>query len=334
MSKILETSDKMSQHEYGKLVQPMEGEEYNRLKAGIEADGQFDAGTVCYADDGSLEVLDGWHRYKACQSLGIPFKCEVFKGDDTAKLRLVMSRYNRRHSDKNTVGKTIAQMLKAHAALVEAGKMSEAEATEEIAKATGASKRTVDRNKRVLSEADPELSKAVEEGEIPVGTAESLLKEDKETQREIARNVMKEKGKGKATSARKKAKKVKKAVKAAKGSKDDARQPIPACLKAEFAEGETYQQLHQLLGKAWKTLRNITKTSGGWVTKGVHDAIGELISTVKANRPAYVCQVCQGTGEPQVKVGGSKKCPRCTGTGYIRFNTGQKPVWGGHGAAK
>lgn len=317
MSKIIETTDKLKQHDYGKMAPAYSDEEYSRLLADMGDNGQVDPGT-CVEQGGEVKVLDGWNRYRAALKLGMPFRYELFRGDEVEQIKLVTSRYNRRHNDKKTVTQTIGNMLKAYTALTEADKMTEAEATKAVASATGASERTVGRHKRVQGKAAPELAKAVDAGEIPVRTAEKLLKEDKVIQREVAAKVMKDKSK---KSNKAKASKVAKEV---KGSKDDARKPIPAELKKEFAEGETYQLIHQHLGKAWKGIRQITLTSKTWVTRAVHAAIEDLIATVKANRPAYVCQQCGGMGKPIVAIT-KHPCERCKGKGYIVYGNGQKP---------
>jgi hypothetical protein len=55
----------------------MPEKEIEALTLDIEAHGQRELGVLL---DGM--VLDGWHRYLACDKLGVQFKAKDFDGDD------------------------------------------------------------------------------------------------------------------------------------------------------------------------------------------------------------------------------------------------------------
>jgi hypothetical protein len=55
----------------------MPEKEIEALTLDIEAHGQRESGVLF---DGM--VLDGWHRYLACDKLGVQFKAKDFDGDD------------------------------------------------------------------------------------------------------------------------------------------------------------------------------------------------------------------------------------------------------------
>jgi hypothetical protein len=38
------------------------------------------------AEDGQTQILDGWHRYQACETEGVEPEYEIYDGDDPAGL--------------------------------------------------------------------------------------------------------------------------------------------------------------------------------------------------------------------------------------------------------
>jgi hypothetical protein len=71
----------------------MTSTELDALTADVEARGQRHA-IIVYEG----QVLDGWHRYQACQRLGLEPLTQPFTGDDTAARALVLStNLHRRH---------------------------------------------------------------------------------------------------------------------------------------------------------------------------------------------------------------------------------------------
>lgn len=55
----------------------MGGEEFASLVADIDANGLREQG---YTYEGM--ILDGWHRYRACEQAGVPFRYQDYKGSD------------------------------------------------------------------------------------------------------------------------------------------------------------------------------------------------------------------------------------------------------------
>lgn len=64
--------------EYEKLLPKMSGEEFAELKASIQAEGKH----YPIVANEDLEILDGYHRFKACVELGIEPDFEVRKFED------------------------------------------------------------------------------------------------------------------------------------------------------------------------------------------------------------------------------------------------------------
>ena len=81
--------------EYEGLVPPLPDKDYHELKESIKNDGQFFAITV----NEKGEILDGYHRFRACQELSIEPKIEVKKFDNPLdeKRFVIESNLKRRH---------------------------------------------------------------------------------------------------------------------------------------------------------------------------------------------------------------------------------------------
>lgn len=58
-----------TQHPYSALFPPLSEEDLAKLAEDIKLNGQQEPGT----NDGD-QILDGWHRYLACQRAGVPFQ--------------------------------------------------------------------------------------------------------------------------------------------------------------------------------------------------------------------------------------------------------------------
>lgn len=82
---------KLEQHELSAAFPAMSDTELIALTDDVAAHGQRDAGTLFEG-----KVLDGWHRYQACELAGVEFKADQYIGDDP--VGFVMSRNaHRRH---------------------------------------------------------------------------------------------------------------------------------------------------------------------------------------------------------------------------------------------
>lgn len=82
------------QHPLSAAFPSMSPDEYAGLVADIRQHGQRDVATLY---DGM--VIDGWHRYRACEEIGIPCRFEDFAGSDPAAFVISRNRH-RRHLSK------------------------------------------------------------------------------------------------------------------------------------------------------------------------------------------------------------------------------------------
>ena len=91
-------------HPLADIIPAMSEPEYQALLADIKALGLRDPITLY---DG--KVLDGRHRYRACEEAGIEPTFEEFKGSDTAAF--VLSRnVKRRHLNQGQIAMVLLQM--------------------------------------------------------------------------------------------------------------------------------------------------------------------------------------------------------------------------------
>ena len=83
------------QHPLSAAFPSMEDDAFKALVEDIRQHGQRDIATLYEG-----MVVDGWHRYKACEELDIPCRFEKYDGDDA--LSFVKSKnQHRRHYNKS-----------------------------------------------------------------------------------------------------------------------------------------------------------------------------------------------------------------------------------------
>ena len=101
--------------EYEKLLPKMTEEEYAELKASIESEGQHYP--IIANED--LEVLDGHHRFRACNELGIEPDFEIRKFDDKLleKKFVIESNLRRRHLNNFQLVELAVSLLEIEKAL-------------------------------------------------------------------------------------------------------------------------------------------------------------------------------------------------------------------------
>lgn len=120
-------------HEAAECFDPLSDEEYFRLKASIKENGQIYK--VKYREvNGKKQGLDGRHRWRACQELGIPCAMEKVEVEDT-KVWSYMRGCNdaRRMSSPEKIAERMRELHE------------EGFSTREIAETVGASQTTVQR---------------------------------------------------------------------------------------------------------------------------------------------------------------------------------------------
>lgn len=177
-------------HPLAHLLPEMRDDEYAELREDIGANGQREPITLYQG-----QVLDGRHRQRACDDLGVIADYRVYNGDEPAAyvLSLNVKRRQLTASEKAlTATKFIPAVAEEAKARQRAGQergrearfgsapiganpdAESAKASEQVAKLIGVSPRMVERAKRVVEQA-PDLAEKVERGEMSVSTADEQI---------------------------------------------------------------------------------------------------------------------------------------------------------------
>jgi hypothetical protein len=124
------------------------------------------------------QVLDGWHRYKACQQLGITPTLEDFTGTDplTFVLSLNLQRRHLTESQRAMVAAELATLerggdRRSTEFKVPRGTLKQKASIEDVAKQLDVSPRSVKRAKIVRKHGSPALVDAVKTGKTTVNAA-------------------------------------------------------------------------------------------------------------------------------------------------------------------
>ena len=156
-------------HELAHLFPPMSEEEFLELKSDIKRNGLLES-IVLYQG----EIIDGRHRYKACEELGIEAEFEEYEGDAPAGYVVSknMMRRNLNSSQKATVAVDMLPFFEEEAkirmSLGGQGTQKIAdlgEARQQVADAFGTNRQYVSDAKK-LKEENPEAFDAVKRGEM------------------------------------------------------------------------------------------------------------------------------------------------------------------------
>ena len=179
----------LSFHPVTEIFPPMEPAAFQALVDDIEAHGQQEPILVV----GDL-VIDGRHRFKACQQLGREPLVREIQPDAGDPLALVISlNLHRRHlseSQRAVVAARLANMprspgLNQHAVEVSANLQRPQISQAVAADVLNVSTRSVAAAKKVLDQGCPELVAAVDRGDVAVSTAAELTRLSPEEQNRV-----------------------------------------------------------------------------------------------------------------------------------------------------
>lgn len=187
-------TDTLEIHPLADLYPHMPEDEFLALKADILSQGLLDPITLH-----ENKIIDGRHRYRACQELDIAPRFEEYKGE--SPIRFVVGKNgHRRHlnsSQKAIVALALEKELAKLAKLRQGARnditqkfaeSEKSEAREQAAKATGTNRQYVSDAKRLEQDA-PELLEQVRQGALNIPDAVELAKEAPETRDAILQNA-------------------------------------------------------------------------------------------------------------------------------------------------
>jgi N6-adenosine-specific RNA methylase IME4 len=170
-------------HELCKLFPPMQEDQFEALVEDIRENGLRDP-IVIYEN----KILDGRHRYRACQVLGRQPVSFIYDGDDPLGY-VISHNLTRRHMDESQ-----RSMVAARISNLKRGDNQYTVDTPiggtSITQATAASKmsvgeRSVQRARKVIDKGTQELAEAVDAGKIAVSVAAKIAELDHERQQQI-----------------------------------------------------------------------------------------------------------------------------------------------------
>lgn len=160
----------LQQHALSALWPSMPETDFSALVDDIKANGQHDAGVLF---DG--QVLDGWHRYKACGILGLEFKYTEYEGEDPGKF-VISKNGRRRHASASVVAIATAGCLEWRPRggdQTAPGAVRSGTTVKEAAEAAGVSERTMAQAKVAVQAG---LAQEVKDGVLSVKQAAAVAK--------------------------------------------------------------------------------------------------------------------------------------------------------------
>jgi hypothetical protein len=166
-------------HPLADLLPTMAESEYLELRESIRVGWPVGLPILLHRDG---RTLDGRHRDRACDELGLEATTETFEGSDAEALARVLAlNLTRRHL-------SIAQraLIAARLATLQLGSnqhaCGHAPSQEQAAEMFGVSRRVVQYGRTILARGEPELIAAVESGLVPIKSADALAKFSREKQ--------------------------------------------------------------------------------------------------------------------------------------------------------
>jgi hypothetical protein len=173
----------MESHEYANLFPMMADADLRELGADIKKHGLRDAIVTL---DG--KILDGRNRHRACELVGVPPHYEAFNGDDALGF-VISHNLHRRHltdSQRAMVAGDLANLKRGRIELKSNSPIGEFDSPiktrTQAAELLNVSTRSVDRAKKVMADAIPEVTEMVKAGELSLraGLAVSQLSEEEQ----------------------------------------------------------------------------------------------------------------------------------------------------------
>lgn len=183
---------KFEQHPLSSAFPGMSQEQFKELIDDIDLNGLREP--IVIFDN---KILDGWHRYQACQELNVARPLMVaYEGDDPVGY-VLSKNLHRRHLDAGARAIIIARLVewqegagKPSRSLTKYGNFT---TLDQAAALAGVSKSTIQKAKKAVRAID-EVQQAVVSGQISVHDAAKIADKPEEEQREVLEKPEKKKG--------------------------------------------------------------------------------------------------------------------------------------------
>ena len=167
----------MKQHKLSAAFPRMPQDEFLKLIDDIKANGQQTPIVVFEGD-----VLDGWHRYQACESIGIECAKEPYLGDDP-RAYVKSQNLHRRHLTESQRAVAVAEVNEWRPNGVYQVGTGAHLTNSQMAEEAQVSPRTIKNAKTAITGG---LGEKVKSGEIAAKPAADLVRKDPEWAREVA----------------------------------------------------------------------------------------------------------------------------------------------------
>lgn len=308
------------------LLPPLSAEDYEALREDIKAHGQRVPGIVW-----DSKVLDGWHRYRACIDLGLPFASQVFAGTLSEAIAMVKTlNIRRRH-----LSPTQRAFLAVELAKMEGGSFAPFGAKlpdtteimrnpqipnaegrpsahlQEAAAAVQVSHRHAQRAKAVVTHGTAELVAATKSEQVSLVDAAEAAKAPPAQQKKAVAAVVQ----GEEKTLRAAIQKATKALPPSEDSEplfDDNGIPIEGPGFFAFSDKPALLKLAAEISSSLPFLREVMGSveRGQHMPAGVDRALGKIVAQLKA--AAYGCQCPYCWVNPE-----AEKCKTCFGQGWV-----------------
>jgi len=163
-------------HPLALLFPTIGADELSELTADIKAHGLREPITVMPEPDG--RILDGRHRYLACERAGIAPHFRTFDGDDPVAY-VISANLRRRHLKESQRAMIAARLANLEEGRPPATAQDYAVSQGQAAAMLGVSRRSVQSAKVVRDQGAPELVEAVEQGHVSVNVASRVAKKSR-----------------------------------------------------------------------------------------------------------------------------------------------------------
>jgi ParB-like chromosome segregation protein Spo0J len=174
----MSTEDEIVLHAAASIFPPLSEEAFDRLKADIKANGQNEP--IVYWNG---LLIDGRHRLRACEELGIePMSCEIEPDQDPVAFVLSANLHRRqlKQSQRAMIAAKMANLKDGH----RPSSNDEGAKREDAALMLSVSTASLDRAKYVLEHGSKQLIDAVEGCEVTVSLAEKLCKKESDKRKQ------------------------------------------------------------------------------------------------------------------------------------------------------
>ncbi len=168
------------QHPLSAAFPSMTPEQFQGLKDSIEINGVLNPITLYEG-----MVIDGWHRYRAANELGMDCPKVEFDESIDPKDFVLAQNKNRRHITAAQLAMATTEVY----AWAPRGRQNKSafsadinKTSAELAEISGTSERTINQAKKVLKDAAPEVQDAVKSGRIGLPKAQAITKLPKDQQ--------------------------------------------------------------------------------------------------------------------------------------------------------